>query len=51
MPGAGGYGDPRERSLDAIARDLLDGKLGIEAAQSQHGVIVDRNTLRVERSG
>ena len=51
MPGAGGYGDPRERSLDAIERDLLDGKVGIEAAQSQYGVIVDRETLRVERRG
>jgi N-methylhydantoinase B len=49
MPGAGGYGDPRERSLDAIESDLLDGKVGIGAAQSQYGIIVDRNTLRVER--
>ena len=49
MPGAGGYGDPRERRLDAIERDLRDGKVGIEAAQSQHGVMVERETLRVER--
>ena len=27
----------------------VDGKVGIEAAQSQHGVIVERETLRVER--
>jgi N-methylhydantoinase B len=51
MPGAGGYGDPRERSLDAIERDLLDGKVGIEAAQSQYGVMVEHETLRVERRG
>jgi N-methylhydantoinase B len=51
MPGAGGYGDARERSLDAIERDLLDGKVGIETAQSQYGVMVERETLRVERKG
>jgi N-methylhydantoinase B/oxoprolinase/acetone carboxylase alpha subunit len=51
MPGAGGYGDPRERSLDAIERDLRDGKISIEAAQSRYGVMVERETLRVRRKG
>jgi N-methylhydantoinase B len=49
MPGAGGYGNARERSLDAIERDLRDGKVSIETAQSQYGVVVDRETLRVQR--
>src|SRR5262249_27216614 len=49
LPGAGGYGDARERSLDAIARDLRDGKVSVATAQSQYGVTVDRDTLRVER--
>jgi N-methylhydantoinase B len=49
LPGAGGYGDPRERSLSAIERDLRDGKVSIEAAQTRYGVTVDRHTLAVRR--
>ena len=49
LPGAGGYGDPRERDLAALERDLRDGKVSIAAAESRYGVLVDRNTLRVTK--
>jgi N-methylhydantoinase B len=49
LPGAGGYGEPRERSLAAIERDLRDGKVSVEAAQSHYGVTVDRDTLKARR--
>jgi N-methylhydantoinase B len=49
LPGAGGYGDARERSLESIERDLLDGKISVAAAESEYGVMVNRKTLRVER--
>jgi len=49
LPGAGGYGDPRERDLDALDRDLLDGKITPEAAEAAYAVVVDRAALRVDR--
>lgn len=36
-PGAGGYGDPAERTVDAIAADLRDGKVSREAAERDYG--------------
>jgi N-methylhydantoinase B len=37
-PGAGGYGAPLERSLQAIAADLRNGKVTREAAERDYGV-------------
>ncbi len=50
MPGAGGYGAPRERDLDAIDRDLADGKISAEAAGRDYDVVVDQTTGLVERA-
>lgn len=36
-PGAGGYGDPRDRDPEAIARDLRLGKVSPETARSAYG--------------
>jgi N-methylhydantoinase B len=49
MPGAGGYGEPRERDLDALDRDLGDGKVTPDAAEAHYAVIVNRDTLQVDR--
>jgi len=38
LPGAGGYGDPRERDPAAIAADLRDGKITAEAAARDYGI-------------
>ncbi len=37
--GGGGWGDPLERDLRAIAADLVDGKIGREFAAREHGVV------------
>ena len=37
MPGGGGYGNPRERSREAVARDLRDGLISAEAARTLYG--------------
>lgn len=37
MPGGGGYGDPRERSREAVARDLRDGLISAGAARTLYG--------------
>jgi N-methylhydantoinase B len=50
MPGAGGYGEPRERDLDELDRDLADGKVTPGAAEQHYGVVVDRNRLEVDRA-
>ena len=49
LPGAGGYGDPGMRDLDAIDRDLRDEKVSPEAAERDYGVVVDRARLCVDR--
>jgi N-methylhydantoinase B len=36
-PGAGGYGPPRERDPDLVARDLADGKISPVTAKNVHG--------------
>jgi N-methylhydantoinase B len=49
LPGAGGYGDPMERNLDALERDLIDGKVTPEAAEAHYAVVIDRASQRVDR--
>ena len=35
--GGGGYGDPKERAPDAVARDVAEGLVSPEAAQKDYG--------------
>jgi N-methylhydantoinase B len=37
IPGGGGYGDPRERSREAVARDVQDGLISAEHARTHYG--------------
>ena len=37
-PGAGGFGDPRERDKNAVKRDLRDGKISIESAKTFYAI-------------
>lgn len=39
--GGGGYGNPLERDLELIERDLLDGKVTSAFAAQHHGVVFD----------
>jgi N-methylhydantoinase B len=41
--GAGGYGDPRERSVEEVLRDVRDGYVSPEAAHDLYGVGVLRS--------
>ena len=49
LPGGGGYGDPRDRSFDAIDRDLADGKVSPGAAECDYRVVVDPATGLIDR--
>ncbi len=40
LPGAGGYGDPRDRNREAVLRDVRDGKVSAEKAKEDYDVEV-----------
>lgn len=48
-PGGGGYGDPLERDLDSLQRDIDNGYVSVESAERDYGAVVDRKTLRIDR--
>lgn len=48
-PGGGGYGDPFDREPELVLQDALDGKVSLEAACSEYGVVIDRETMRLNR--
>lgn len=39
-PGGGGYGDPLEREVDAVAQDVRRGLVSVEAAERDYGVVI-----------
>jgi N-methylhydantoinase B len=47
-PGAGGYGDPKEREPEAVLEDVVNGRVSVEAAQALYGVVVHRREGRFE---
>ncbi len=46
--GAGGWGDPLARDLQAVADDVRNGILSVEHAFKEYGVIVDPVTSQVD---
>ena len=40
-PGGGGWGDPKARAPEAVARDVACGLLSLEAAKRDYGVVLD----------
>jgi N-methylhydantoinase B len=58
MPGGGGYGDPFQRDAQAVAADVLNGLVSVEAARRDYGVacsaagVLDQEeTARLRASG
>jgi N-methylhydantoinase B len=45
LPGAGGYGDPGRRDLNALLRDVRDGKVTVASAREDYGVEVSPEML------
>ncbi|KIL37304.1 hypothetical protein SD71_01000 [Cohnella kolymensis] len=41
-PGGGGYGDPLTREPQSVLRDVLEGYVSVERAESCYGVVIDR---------
>jgi len=46
--GGGGYGNPLERSPEAVLNDVVDEYLTIEQAKNDYGVVIDNKTMRVD---
>ncbi len=50
MPG-GGYGNPFEREIESVARDVRDGLVSRESARADYGVVInDDGAVDVERT-
>ena len=47
-PGAGGWGNPYERDVEAVLDDVQEGKVTVEQARLAYGVEIDTNTLQVD---
>ncbi len=47
-PGGGGCGNPLDRDLQLVLEDVLDGKVSIESAMEDYGVMIDLRTLEVQ---
>lgn len=47
LPGGGGFFDPFERDPAAVAADVADGLVSLDAARDQFGVVLDPDSLRV----
>jgi N-methylhydantoinase B len=44
-PGGGGYGDPLDRDPTAVLRDVRDGKVSVEAAAAEYGVVIEADAV------
>jgi N-methylhydantoinase B len=47
--GGGGYGDPLERDMEQVERDMENGYVSLEGARESYGVVIDPETLTVDR--
>jgi len=45
--GGGGYGNPLERDVEAIHRDVINGYVSVEHARQDYGVVIDPQSFEV----
>jgi N-methylhydantoinase B len=48
VPGGGGYGDPLKRKPELVLRDVLDGRVSLEAAFDDYGVVIDKQSMTLD---
>ena len=48
LPGGGGYGDPLDRALGAVAKDLRDGLVTIAGAAADYGVVAQGDPPEID---
>jgi N-methylhydantoinase B len=47
--GGGGYGDPLERDLEQVERDVLEGYVTPERAKDDYGVVINLESMKADR--
>jgi N-methylhydantoinase B len=47
-PGAGGYGDPFKRPPELVLRDVRDGKVSIQGAMRDYGVVINPASMEID---
>ena len=47
--GGGGYGDPLKRELALVEKDVADGYISVDRAQTDYGAVIDRATMKVDQ--
>ncbi len=48
LSGAGGYGDPLERDIAAVKKDVVGEYVSVEKAREEYGVVIDPDTKEVK---
>ena len=51
MASGGGYGDPLDRDPEAVARDVVNLIVSVEAARNIYGVVLEQPEMRVDAAG
>ncbi len=46
--GGGGYGNPRERDVEAVRRDVINGYISVEHARQDYGVVIDPQSYEID---
>jgi N-methylhydantoinase B len=46
--GGGGYGDPLQRDVELVQRDVLHGYVSIEGARDHYGVVIDPDSMDID---
>ena len=49
--GGGGWGDPLEREIHLVEKDVRGGFVSLKSARSEYGVVVDPDSLKADVSG
>ncbi len=47
-PGGGGYGDPHQRTPEAVVNDVKLGRIGIDSAARVYGVHINPETMKID---
>lgn len=48
LMGAGGFGDPFERAVEKVHKDIRNEVVSVEGARRDYGVVIDRTTFKVD---
>jgi N-methylhydantoinase B len=47
--GGGGHGNPLDRDPELVENDVLEGYVSLEKAKEDYGVVIDPETMKVDR--